>query len=475
MTVFKNRGIMLDPARLLEKRDYYYELLPWFQKWGYNTLHFHFTDDTSCALVFPSHPELASPGAFTADEMKAFIAKAGEYGLTVIPELESLGHTQFITRHPDYSELGGAQGQFTEFNSLDPENPKVRNLLSDLLKDIVEIFPSQIIHVGLDEVDMSNLPAYKSLSRAEQWKAFANHAQWVHEAVRTLGRRPAMWGDHVLHSPEMADMFGKDVLIFDWHYGAPFDPQSLRFFIEHGFEVWGCPASMQWDQKILPTVQTQFRNLREFSANAMLVRDQGCAGMVNTVWCPWRYLSGVMDLPMALGGHLFSHAEESDRFVVDFVEQFYELTGADAERCAETIWRLHAAAPDRLRYGHLIETPETLTREDQRWFQVMAAEATSVEKILEPLVAKATSHATRLNDYVLTARIMQVAGAFSASGCDPTSVGDLQPLLDACDKSWWSTKDTTWEADSYPYTGTESLLPTLKSMAMAKNPPRITS
>ena len=45
MTAFENRGVMLDLARLREKRDYYYGLLPWLRRWGYNILHLHFTDD----------------------------------------------------------------------------------------------------------------------------------------------------------------------------------------------------------------------------------------------------------------------------------------------------------------------------------------------------------------------------------------------------------------------------------------------
>ena len=466
MPAFKYRGVMLDPARLLEKRGYYYGLLPWLKEWGYNTLHLHFTDDQGCAMVFPSHPELATSGAFTPDEMRDFIKAAKKHGISVIPELESLGHTRFITNCRGYRKLGGKQGSAIKFNSLDPNNREVRALLKDLLADIAAIFPAEVIHAGLDEVDMSALPGFRGVSRADQWKAFARHAAWVHEEIRKLGRRPAMWGDHILHSPKMAGRFKKDVLIFDWHYNAPLDNGSLLFFLDRGFEVWGCPASMQAGQRVLTAVGSQFRNLREFAANGLLLKKRGCTGMINTIWCPWRYLSGVMDLPMAFAGHLFFEREESPTFAREFCAGFYGLKKANAQTCASAIWQLHDAAPERQRYMRLIQAPANLTREDRRAFGEMQRVARTVAGRVKPLVGAAARNGDRLNDYVLTARIMQVLGRFGESGAKRSAVGNIAPLLKACDKSWWSTKDQPWDTPEYPYTETRLLLPTLKSLPM---------
>ncbi len=66
------RGLMLDPARLTERHDFYFKLLPQLAEWGFNTLWWHFSDDEGFALKLKSHPELASPYAFTKTEMKRF-------------------------------------------------------------------------------------------------------------------------------------------------------------------------------------------------------------------------------------------------------------------------------------------------------------------------------------------------------------------------------------------------------------------
>ena len=374
MTPFKNRGIMLDPARLLEKRSYYYDLMPWLKEWGYNLLHWHFTDDEGCVLKFPSHPEIAGEGAFSPEEMRDFIAAAKKNNLRVLPELESLGHTRCITKLPQHAHLGGSLKSRGAFNSLHPKKKEARLLIRDLLRDVATIFPFEIIHAGLDEVDMSAIPEFSRLSRTEQWRPFAAYATWVHEEIRKLGRRPAMWGDHILSSREMAGKIKKDVLIFDWHYNAPFDPETLQFFIDAGFETWGCPASMQWNQKILPSVGLQFQNLREFTANAIQLRSRGCTGMINTVWTPWRYLSGVMDLPMAFAGHLFSNDQESADFCKNFAASFYCLNPSDAAKCADAIWSLHAIAPMRVEFVRLIQGQcgsARFNREDARRFGQM--------------------------------------------------------------------------------------------------------
>jgi N-acetyl-beta-hexosaminidase len=120
MKGFARRAVMLDPARLMEKKAYYRGLLPWLREWGYNTLHFHLTDDQGSALAFPSHPELAKDGAFTADEMREFVKAASKLGISVIPEIESLGHTRCITGRREYRKLGAAPE--SGFNSLDPDN-----------------------------------------------------------------------------------------------------------------------------------------------------------------------------------------------------------------------------------------------------------------------------------------------------------------------------------------------------------------
>ncbi|MHC4914814.1 MAG: family 20 glycosylhydrolase, partial [Planctomycetota bacterium] len=250
---FGLRGVMLDPGRVVERKEYYTLLLPWLAEWGYNLLHMHLIDDQRCALRFPSHPELASEGAFTAEEMREFVELARSVGIAVMPEIEALGHARLIfehRRHRLLKEPPPRRKRDSDFNSLCPAHPGTRQLLSELLTDVVGIFDYPVIHVGLDEVQLGNCPRCRRKfgAGAPDWKRYAEHSKWVHAEVRRLGRRPAMWADHIVrqfsgggYSPEITRGMKRDVIMFNWDYGPEYSERDAGLLLEAGFEVVACP------------------------------------------------------------------------------------------------------------------------------------------------------------------------------------------------------------------------------------------
>src|SRR4030095_13608473 len=135
------RGIMLDLARLMDQKHSYFELLPELARWGYNLVHLHLSDDQGCRLKLPRRPELASRDAFSVEEMRAFIAEARGHGISVMPEMECLGHVRYIVNCDRYRYLAEPVAlQGFEFNALCPHHPETRPLLADLLADIREVF-----------------------------------------------------------------------------------------------------------------------------------------------------------------------------------------------------------------------------------------------------------------------------------------------------------------------------------------------
>ncbi len=453
MKGFAHRAVMLDLSRVLEKKAYYRGLLPWFRKWGYNAVHLHFADDQGSALVFPSHPELAKDGAFTAEEMGDFISAAQTEGLTVIPEIETLGHTQFITTHAAYAHLGGDGSG--HFNALDPQHPESIQLLQELLQDVADIFPGDLIHLGLDEVNLSCLPRFKSVADEEHWRTFAKHAARMHDMVRQLGRRPAMWGDHILSTPEMLEQFEKDVLIFDWHYEHRIDPASLGFFCERNFEVWACPATSSWlYTRGLPNADN-IANLRHFSAVAALYREQGVTGMVNTVWCPWRYLPGGADWPMALGGHLFSAEKEDPRFATEFAGAFYGFGSDRAEAVGRAVSRLHEVMMSRPLIQRLwsdATAEDPFTRDDLRVCNEKAQDVASLLDTLCDAAECAEQNRERLHDLVITGRFLQMLTDFGRAKMSTRTAGDdryklaVSELLNACCAAWERERHERWDS-----------------------------
>ena len=100
------RGLMVDAGRVPELLDYYRRVIDFCAEWELNTLHFRLTDDQGSALRFRSVPDLVThKNAFTPDQLRSLADYAKHHGVDLIPEIESFGHTGYITRSPAYAHL----------------------------------------------------------------------------------------------------------------------------------------------------------------------------------------------------------------------------------------------------------------------------------------------------------------------------------------------------------------------------------
>jgi len=92
------RGVMLDPARLTERFDFYRDLIPDLAAWGYNTILLHLFDDEGSAILLDHPLMLPTQGAFSVAQWREWVKLADDHGIQVIPEVECLGHAGFESR-----------------------------------------------------------------------------------------------------------------------------------------------------------------------------------------------------------------------------------------------------------------------------------------------------------------------------------------------------------------------------------------
>lgn len=464
-------GVMLDLGRITERRSYYEELLPWLAKWGYNTIHLHLIDDQRCGLRFPRRPELATIGAFTADEMRAFVEQAGRLGIAVLPEIETLGHAARITSHPKYRHLCEKTDHPWGFNAICPAHPETRAIITDLLADTAEIFPHGVIHVGLDEVQFGNCPRCRRRfgKDAVAWERFAAHAAWVQEEVRKLGRRPAMWADHIVAEPRLLKAFRPDVLLFNWDYAAEYSSRHAELLLDAGYEVVACPALVRATTRIAPN-RDNLANLRSATARSLLQRKRGkgVAGMVNTVWCPWRFLPGVIDYGLAFAAHLMSAKEENADLAAEFAQDFYGMR--NGRRVGAALVALYEAAPEHRSYERIVcgeHNHEPFTREDRRQSARLSARMTAVLAALQAERPRIRSHRNRYDDVIASVEAIQAVARFGAAGRRKSAVRDARAVYRRAVKQWardrWP-KDTMRFGDPRFPTSGESLLSTLRRL-----------
>jgi hexosaminidase len=176
---FSWRGLMLDCSRTFQSIEYMKKTIDRMAFYKMNVLHLHLTDDQGWRVEIKRYPELTGKGARFADkfnepashqgyytqaEMRELIDYASRRHVVIVPEIEMPGHTlAALACYPELSCTGGPF-EVSPFSKIEVDvlcagNDKVFEFLENVLSEVVEVFPSDFIHIGGDEVPK------------ERWKA----------------------------------------------------------------------------------------------------------------------------------------------------------------------------------------------------------------------------------------------------------------------------------------------------------------
>jgi len=290
------RGLMVDAGRVPESMEYYRRVIEFCVEWELNTLQFRLADDQGSALRFDSVPNLVMhDSAFTPEQLKGLAEYAQAHGIDLMPELESFGHTGYITRSSAYAHLLDSEPQgSSEFTGIIPVSPETLQLFDKLYREVATIFPSVYFHGGCDEVNwggsMLSRKALQVRTRAQIWADYLNSLNQISEG---LGKQFIVWGDMVLHKePEILGQLNKKIIIMDWNYR---DNSSVRIHealekvTANGFRGIGAPGLIHY--KWGPRVGTeQLRNIDAFADSYLAANDSNSLGVILTNWIPSRYV-----------------------------------------------------------------------------------------------------------------------------------------------------------------------------------------
>lgn len=338
---FDIRGLMLDPARLTERHEFYFDLLPRLAEWGYNTLWWHFCDDEGCALKLASHPELASPYALSKAETRRLIEKAGELGIDVVPEVETLGHSLWITRHPQYAHL--FNGAPFGHNAVCPSHPDTLTLMTEIVEEVADLFPSPYLHAGLDEARLDDCPRCVRRGRGKpKWWVFSRHVLAMHKLLSRLGKRMIMWADSVEKNPDLLDVLPKDIIQAHWHYrNVP--KEKITPTMKAGFETLCVPAV---GGVIVQPDDIVAENVAQMVSLAGRSTTRGCRGVVACWWESGRNLRDVYPFAVAYAGKAMRlrRGPNPMTFARSFCKEFF---GTDDRSTAAALWKGHQIVPSR--------------------------------------------------------------------------------------------------------------------------------
>lgn len=183
------RACHYDTKHHQDRREYVESFIRDLARYKINMLVWEWEDK----FLYPSHPEIGAPGAFTMEEMQEITRYAKKYHVQLVPLVQGLGHVSYILKWPQYSHLREIPASNWEFCPLKEGSFE---LLSDLWKDAIEATPgSEYIHIGSDET--YELAACEQCrQRAEKIGKSGLYHQFIKQAgapLQALGREVMVW------------------------------------------------------------------------------------------------------------------------------------------------------------------------------------------------------------------------------------------------------------------------------------------
>ena len=177
---FAYRGAMLDVCRHKFTTDEVKRYIDILALHKINTFHWHLTDDQGWRIEIKRYPELTQTGAmrkqtlvgryrtskdydgtpyggyFTQDEIRDVVKYAAERYITVIPEIEMPGHAvAALATYPKLGCTGGPYEVRTTWGISEDVfcagSEETFEFIENVLTEVLELFPSEYIHIGGDE------------------------------------------------------------------------------------------------------------------------------------------------------------------------------------------------------------------------------------------------------------------------------------------------------------------------------------
>lgn len=175
---FAYRGMHLDVSRHFFPLDSVKVYIDAMVLHNLNKFHFHITDDQGWRFEVKKYPKLTEIGAwrdgtligksmaydtirhggfYTQEELKDLVKYAAYRHVTIIPEIDLPGHQ--LAALAAYPELGCTGGPYEVWKKwgvsedvICAGNEDAMKFLEDVLLEVLEVFPSEYIHIGGDEV-----------------------------------------------------------------------------------------------------------------------------------------------------------------------------------------------------------------------------------------------------------------------------------------------------------------------------------
>lgn len=220
-------------------------------------------------FCFPSVPQLNNPHYPNKEDMLFVQAEAKKFGIEIVPEFAFMGHSKDLLELEAFADIREFDRKCTcetemTFDSLCLTHPKTRALIETAVNDICDIFTSELIHIGGDEVSHIGecITCRKRKNEVGTMGLYLDYIEFVSGLLAKRGKKTGVWGDMLLMLTDNSPFWeGKDlepahraaaierlcklkkrIVIFDWWY-VGVNKESIDFFRGLGLQVVACTST----------------------------------------------------------------------------------------------------------------------------------------------------------------------------------------------------------------------------------------
>ncbi len=240
---FRWRAFMLDACRHFQSVEHVKRHLDMMALFKLNTLHWHLTEDEAWRIEIKRYPKLTEVGSkrnpdepdatgyYTQDQLREIVAYAAERHINIVPEVEVPAHT--TAAMAAYPELtcegipipieGVGLRTFTQHKGrciYCASKEESFRFIENVLDEVMDIFPSEVIHIGGDERPdgiWSKCPRCSAMMKEKGFETESALQHWFMEKVNAYvlskGRRSMAW------TPTLDHGVPEGQIVHDWFYG----------------------------------------------------------------------------------------------------------------------------------------------------------------------------------------------------------------------------------------------------------------
>ena len=228
---FSYRGLHFDVSRHFRSLDFLKKQIDAMALYKMNRMHIHLTDAAGWRMEIEAYPKLTSfaawrpqqkwkdwwygdrlyveegtegayGGYYTKDQMRELVEYARQRHIEVIPEIEMPGHSEeVLAAYPELSCKGTAysQGEFCVGNE------DTFRFLETVLEEVMEVFPSEMIHIGGDEANKAHWKECPKCQQRMQAEGLADVDELQSYLIKRIARFVESKGRRIVGWDEILD------------------------------------------------------------------------------------------------------------------------------------------------------------------------------------------------------------------------------------------------------------------------------